>query len=73
MDGCVSSAMEAIESLYPQLFEQNPDLLFMLKCRQFIEMLAGSDSEASCFIMDFTLLDSFTFFCLLFALGPQNV
>ncbi|XP_026473235.1 ran-binding protein 9 isoform X3 [Ctenocephalides felis] len=39
---------EAIESTirhYPGLLERNPDLLFMLKCRQFIEMVNGSDSE----------------------------
>ena len=32
-------------TLYPGLLERNPNLLFLLKCRQFVEMISGSDSE----------------------------
>lgn len=50
---------EAIESTirhYPGLLERNPDLLFMLKCRQFIEMVNGSDSEVSINIVYFVMI-----------------
>ena len=32
-------------TLYPGLLERNPNLLFLLKCRQFVEMVSGADSE----------------------------
>jgi hypothetical protein len=31
------------------LLESNQNLLFMLKCRQFVEMVNGSDLDVSCF------------------------
>lgn len=31
--------------LYPGLLERDPNLLFALKCRQFVEMVNGSDTE----------------------------
>ncbi|KAG7275298.1 hypothetical protein CRUP_018272 [Coryphaenoides rupestris] len=47
--GRVGEAIEATEQLYPGLLEHNPNLLFMLKCRQFVEMVNGTDSEVRCF------------------------
>ena len=43
--GRVSEAIEQTQTLYPGLLDQNPDLLFKLKCRQFIEMVGGHDGE----------------------------
>lgn len=43
--GRMGEAIESTRRLYPNLLEQNPNLLFMLKCRQFVEMVNGSDSE----------------------------
>lgn len=43
--GRVGEAIEATQQLYPGLLEHNPNLLFMLKCRQFVEMVNGTDSE----------------------------
>jgi len=33
--------------LYPGLLESNRNLLFKLKCRQFVEMVNGTDSEVT--------------------------
>ncbi|KAM9377319.1 ran-binding protein 10 isoform 1-T1 [Pholidichthys leucotaenia] len=46
--GRVGEAIEATQQLYPSLLERNPNLLFMLKCRQFVEMVNGTDSEVRC-------------------------
>lgn len=43
----MSEAIERTKRLYPGLLEQNQNLLFMLKCRQFVEMINGSDIEVS--------------------------
>ena len=43
--GRISEAIDATQSLYPGLLDRNLDLLFKLKCRQFIEMVTGCDSE----------------------------
>lgn len=43
--GRISDAIEATQSLYPGLLDRNLDLLFKLKCRQFIEMVTGCDGE----------------------------
>ncbi|XP_038211012.1 ran-binding protein 10 isoform X2 [Zerene cesonia] len=45
LGGRVGEAVEAARRLYPGLLERDPDLLFLLKCRQFVEMVNGSDSE----------------------------
>ncbi|CAL8292675.1 unnamed protein product [Boreogadus saida] len=47
--GHVGEAIEETQQLYPDLLEHNPNLLFMLKCRQFVEMVNGTDSEVRCF------------------------
>lgn len=41
----MGEAIETTQKLYPSLLEHDPNLLFMLKCRQFIEMVNGTDSE----------------------------
>ncbi|KAF3854404.1 hypothetical protein F7725_022459 [Dissostichus mawsoni] len=46
--GRVGEAIEATQQLYPGLLEHNPNLLFMLKCRQFVEMVNGTDGEVRC-------------------------
>ncbi|ETE61807.1 Ran-binding protein 10, partial [Ophiophagus hannah] len=47
--GRVGEAIEATQQLYPGLLEHNPNLFFMLKCRQFVEMVNGTDSEVRFF------------------------
>lgn len=41
----MGEAIERTTRLYPGLLEHNQNLLFMLKCRQFVEMVNGSDIE----------------------------
>lgn len=41
----MGEAIEKTSRLYPGLLENNQNLLFMLKCRQFVEMVNGSDIE----------------------------
>ena len=41
--GCISEAMQLVEASYPGLLASNPQLLFKLKCRQFVEMIGGYD------------------------------
>ncbi|XP_070536267.1 ran-binding protein 9-like [Ptychodera flava] len=43
--GRMGEAIETTKTLYPGLLERNSNLLFMLKVRQFIEMVNGTDSE----------------------------
>ena len=43
--GRMGEAIDATYDLYPGILETNPNLLFMLKCRQFIEMVNGTDSQ----------------------------
>lgn len=43
--GRMGEAIELTSRLYPDLLEENPNLMFALKCRQFVEMVNGSDSE----------------------------
>ncbi|XP_078042024.1 ran-binding protein M isoform X1 [Augochlora pura] len=43
--GRMGEAIELTSRLYPGLFERDTNLLFALKCRQFVEMVNGSDSE----------------------------
>jgi hypothetical protein len=43
LDGQISHAIKLTKQLHPGLLEQNANLLFMLRCRQFIEMVAGID------------------------------
>lgn len=41
----MGEAIERTSRLYPGLLENDQNLLFMLKCRQFVEMINGSDVE----------------------------
>ncbi|XP_047000960.1 ran-binding protein 9 [Schistocerca americana] len=43
--GRMGEAIETTSELYPGLLERDQNLLFLLKCRQFVEMVNGSDSE----------------------------
>ncbi|XP_046842352.1 ran-binding protein 9-like isoform X2 [Xenia sp. Carnegie-2017] len=43
--GRIGDAIETTQKLYPGLLERNPNLLFLLKCRQFVEMVSGNDSD----------------------------
>jgi hypothetical protein len=43
--GRIGEAIETTQKLYPGLLERNQNLLFLLKCRQFVEMVSGHDSE----------------------------
>lgn len=45
--GKMSQAIENTMRAYPGLLESNKNLLFALKCRQFIEMINGADIEVS--------------------------
>ncbi|XP_015121901.1 ran-binding protein 9 [Diachasma alloeum] len=43
--GRMGEAIDLTSRLYPGLLERDPNLMFALKCRQFVEMVNGSDSE----------------------------
>ncbi|XP_076060828.1 ran-binding protein M isoform X2 [Oratosquilla oratoria] len=43
--GRMGEGIETVQRLYPGLLENDQNLLFMLKVRQFIEMVNGTDSE----------------------------
>lgn len=45
--GRMGEAIETTFRLYPGLLEHNQNLLFQLKCRQFVEMINGTDSEVN--------------------------
>ena len=45
LSGRMGEAIETTQSLYPTLLDSRPNLLFLLKVRQFIEMVGGFDSE----------------------------
>ena len=44
MRGKVSDAVRVVRASYPNLLDSNLELLFTLKCRQFVEMIAGYDT-----------------------------
>lgn len=45
--GKIGAAIEQTRRYYPDLLDTNENLHFMLKCRQFIEMVNGCDTEVS--------------------------
>lgn len=45
LSGRMGEAIEMTQTLYPGLLERDQNLLFVLKCRQFVEMVSGNDSE----------------------------
>ena len=44
LKGRISEAVRLVKSNYPGLLENSPELLFRIKCRQFVEMIAGYDT-----------------------------
>ena len=53
MAGKIGQAIEQTLRSYPGLLENNKNLWFILKIRQFIEMINGSDIEVFVFIFNF--------------------
>lgn len=50
--GRISDAINNVQQWYPGLLDRNKNLLFLLKCRQFIEMVAGNDEvKKKCFLI----------------------
>lgn len=47
MSGRMGKAIEHTMKSYPTVLESNLNLLFTLKCRQFVEMVNGSDFKVS--------------------------
>ena len=45
LSGRMGEAIETTQTLYPTLLDSRPNLLFLLKVRQFVEMVGGCDSE----------------------------
>lgn len=45
LGGRIGEAIELTRRLYPGLLDGDHELLFLLKCRQFVEMVNGTDSE----------------------------
>ena len=45
MNGQISEALRLVNSSYPGLLEIRKELLFRLKCQQFVEMLVGNDCK----------------------------
>lgn len=43
--GKLGEAIKTVKQLYPGLLEKNRNLLFMLRVRQFIEMVNGTDTD----------------------------
>lgn len=41
----MGEAITMTQQLYPGLLDNRPNLLFKLKCRQFVEMINGTDTE----------------------------
>ncbi|KAF2360492.1 LIS1 motif [Trinorchestia longiramus] len=46
MSGNIGGALALVEELYPTLLKDNPNLLFRLKVRQFIEILRGTEQRS---------------------------
>lgn len=50
INGRMGKAIEHTMKSYPTVLESNLNLLFTLKCRQFVEMVNGSDFDVSIWI-----------------------
>ena len=46
LSGRLHEAIATTEARYPGLLDRHKELLFRLKCRQFIEMISGADTSA---------------------------
>lgn len=71
MGGRMGLAIEHTLRSYPGLLENNQNLLFMLKCRQFVEMVNGSDFEVCVFLFKW-MIRIFMFDCLSIFPSQQN-
>lgn len=45
LKGRISEAIRLTDHLCPNLLKNNPNLLFALKCRQFIELISGAEND----------------------------
>lgn len=45
LTGKIGEAIELTNSYYPNVLKENPNLLFALKCRQFVEMINGFELD----------------------------
>lgn len=45
LSGRISEAIKLTNCLCPNLLQNNPNLLFALKCRQFIELISGAEND----------------------------
>lgn len=45
LSGKISEAIRLTDRLCPNLLKNNPNLLFALKCRQFIELISGAEND----------------------------
>lgn len=55
LSGRMGQAIDQTLRSYPGLLESNQNLLFMLKCRQFVEMVNGCDFDVSTIKLIITL------------------
>lgn len=45
LNGKISEAIKLTNCLCPNLLQNNPNLLFTLRCRQFVELISGADND----------------------------
>ncbi len=45
LNGKIGEAIQLTNRLYPSVLKDNPNLLFALKCRQFVECVSGNESD----------------------------
>lgn len=45
LSGKIGEAISITERLYPDVLKENPNLMFALKCRNFIEMISGLERD----------------------------
>ncbi|CAG2174333.1 unnamed protein product, partial [Oppiella nova] len=45
LSGRIGEAIQLTNRLYPNVLKDNPNLLFALKCRQFVEWVSGNESD----------------------------
>lgn len=72
MNGEIQVAIDMTKELFPKVFETKPQLLFLAKCRRFIEMIGADDAMSGVYGVTMcdgiaensALRDSFLFLCL---------
>ena len=47
LDGEIDVALNLTEALYPDVFKENPDICFRLRCRKFVELMRQSHESPS--------------------------